>query len=128
MKAFTFMEAIIALTIVSISLLALIKLHISSIRLVDAADVAVQAVFLADEKISETLATGFPEVGTHSGTVEKDTLRFQWQTQVTDLHSTQLEQVNIKAMRELTVDVSWKQGFNRKHLQMQTCVADAKLK
>jgi type II secretion system protein I len=126
-KAFTFIEVIVALTIVSISLLALFRLHLISVRMTEAAEITSQAVFLAEEKIAEKLALGYPEEETDTGTVEKNGLPLQWQTEVTDLQSPQLDEANITGLRKVLVDVSWKQGSGCKHLQMSTYVADWKL-
>jgi len=126
-KAFTFIEVIVALTIVSISLLALFRLHLISIRMTETAETTSQAVFLAGEKIAEKLALGYPEEETDSGTVEKNGLCLQWQTEVTDLQSPQLDEANITGLRRVLVDVSWKQGTGHKHLQMSTYAADWKL-
>lgn len=126
-SAFTFIEVLIALVIVSISLLALIRLHLISIRMTEAAEITSQAVFLANEKIAETLAPGYPEEGTNSGTVEKNALCLHWRTEVTDLQPSQFGGMDIAGLRRVFVDVSWKQGIRRKHLQMSTYVADRKL-
>jgi len=126
-SAFTFIEVLVALVIVSISLLALIRLHIISISMTDTAEITSQAVFLGNEKIAETVAAGFPEEGTNSGTVQKNALALHWQTEVTDLLPSQLDGMNIAGLRRIFVDVSWKQGIRRKHLQMSTYVADRKL-
>jgi Tfp pilus assembly protein PilV len=113
--------------IVSISLLALLRLHIISISMTDTAEITSQAVFLANEKIAETLALGYPEEGTNSGTVQKKALCLHWRTKVTDLQPLQLGELDIAGLRRILVDVSWKQGIRRKHLQMSTYVADRKL-
>jgi len=126
-SAFTFVEVLVALVIVSISLLALLRLHIISISMTDTAEITSQAIFLANEKIAETLALGYPEEGTNSGTVEKKALYLHWRTEVTDLEPPQLGELDIAGLRRVFVDVSWKQGIRRKHLQMSTYVADRKL-
>jgi type II secretion system protein I len=126
-KAFTFIEVIVALTIVSISLLALLRLHLISIRMTETAEITSQAVFLAGEKIAEKLAMGYPEEESDSGTVEKNGLPLHWQTEITDLQLPLLDQANITGLRKVLVDVSWKQGTSHKHLQMSTYVADWKL-
>lgn len=126
-SAFTFIEVLVALVIVSISLLALIRLHIISVSMTDTAQITSQAVFLGNEKIAETLAAGFPEEGTNSGTVQKNALALHWQTEVTNLLPLRLDGMDIAGLRKILVDVSWKQGIRRKHLQMSTYVADRKL-
>ena len=125
--AFTFVEVIIALAIVSISLLGLIRLHIISIKMTESAEITSQAVLLAEEKIAEILASGYPNQATNSGTVQNNTLRFNWQSEVTDLRLPQLEAADISGLRKVSVDVCWKQGISRKYLQMSTYVADRKL-
>lgn len=126
--AFTFVEVIVALAIVSISLPALLRLHIISIGMADAAEITSQAVFLANEKIAETLAAGYPKEGTNSGTVEKNALCLDWKTEVTDLRLPQLDKAGIAGLRKISVVVNWKQGLGSKHLQMSTYVADRELK
>jgi type II secretion system protein I len=126
-KAFTFIEVIVALTIVSISLLALFRLHLISIRMTETAEISSQAVFLASEKMAEKLALDYPKEETDSGTVEKNGLPLYWQTEITDLQLPQLDEVNITGLRKILVDVGWKQGTGYKHLQMSTYVADRKL-
>jgi prepilin-type N-terminal cleavage/methylation domain-containing protein len=127
-KAFTFVEVIVALAIVSISLLALLRLHILSIGMADKAEITSQAVFLASEKIAETLAAGYPKAGTNFGTVEKNALCLDWKTEVTDLRLSQLDKMRIGRLRKISVVVNWKQGLGNKHLQMSTYVADRGLK
>jgi prepilin-type N-terminal cleavage/methylation domain-containing protein len=126
-SAFTFIEVLIALVIVSISLLALIRLHLISIRMTEAAGITSQAVLLANEKISETLAAGFPEEGTDSGSVELNALCLNWRTEVTNIEPYHLGDMDIAGLRRILVDISWEEGIRRKHLQMSTYVADRKL-
>lgn len=127
-KAFTFIEVIIALAIVSISMLALLRLHLISIRMFETAEVTSQAVFLADEKIAEILAAGYPKEESSSGTVERNGLTLNWQTQVIDVGLPQLDQADITGLRSVLVDVSFKQGTGSKHLQMSTYVAEKEIK
>lgn len=125
--AFTLVEVILALAIASISVLALLKLHLISIGLAETAQVASQAVFLAEQKIEEALAAGYPNVGTDNGTVENNGLSLNWQTEVTDLQLPQFEGTDITGLRKISVDVSYKHGLGRKNLQMSTYVTDRKL-
>ena len=124
---FTLVEVIVALVIVSISLLGLIRLHLISISMADAAEMTSQAVLLAEEKIAETLALGYPKEGTASGVVEKNTHSLHWQTEVAGLQSPQLVEADITGLRKICVEVGWKQGSSSKSLQMSTYVADRRL-
>ena len=126
-SGFTFIEVIVALTIVAISLLGLIRLHLISIRMVEAAEITSQAVLLAEEKIAEILALGYPKEGTMSGTVERNALSIHWRTEVADLQSRHLTEAKIIGLRKISVDVGWKQGTAYKNLQMSTYVADRRL-
>ncbi|OHB77673.1 MAG: hypothetical protein A2Z25_20370 [Planctomycetes bacterium RBG_16_55_9] len=125
--AFTFVEVMIALAIVSISLLALLELHVISVNMVDKARVISQAVFLANGKMAETLAAGFPEEGTRSGAVEENGLRLNWQTRVTSLGSRRLDTIGVTGLREVLVDVDWKRNVRPGHLRISTYVADRRL-
>ena len=86
-----------------------------------------QAVLLAEEKIAETMALGYPKEGTTSGTVEKNAHSLHWQTEVTGLQSPQLVEADITGLRKICVEVGWKQGSGSKSLQMSTYVADRRL-
>ncbi len=126
--AFTFVEVIVALAIASIALLSLLKLNLLSIRCVDKAQTTTQAVLLANEKIAETLAAGYPDQGQKSGTVEKNGLTFNWKSKVVDMQLPELEQQRVTGLRKVTVDVNWRRGSTGRQLQMSTCVADGKLR
>ena len=125
--AFTFVEVLVALAIASISLLTLLRLHLLSMRMVDRAKITTQAVLLAEEKVAETLAGGYPDLASKSGTVEKNGLRLNWRAEVADLQLPQLGETHVAGLRRIVVDVNWKQGAARKQLQMSTYVADGKL-
>jgi hypothetical protein len=96
--------------------------------LADTAETISQATLLADEKITEIMAPGYPRLGSNSGTVERNNLYFEWQTEVTDLQLPQLDKVSVGGLRKVSVDVGWKNGSGKKHLETSTCVADRKLK
>ncbi|MBN1803780.1 MAG: prepilin-type N-terminal cleavage/methylation domain-containing protein [Sedimentisphaerales bacterium] len=127
LKGFTFIEVIIALIVVSISLLGLIRLHLISISMVEAAEVTSQAVLLAQEKIAETLALGYPEVGISTGQIERNNRILNWRTEVEDLKSPELNEAKIGGLRNISVEVNFGQGTDVKSLQMSTYVADRRL-
>ena len=133
-NGFTFVEALIALAVVSIALLALLRLQLLTIRIADRARVNSQAIFLAEGKIAETLALGYPKPGNNSGAIADNGVSLDWQVEVTDLSPTlqsygdgaRLPQLSAAAgagLRKILVDVTWKQRLGRNHLQMTTYVA-----
>ena len=125
--AFTFIEVLVALAVVSISLLPLLRLNIISINMFYKAQIRSQAVFLANAKIAESLVNGYPRQGTKSGTVENNGLKFTWQTEVKPTRLDLSEEKTVSGLREIAVDINWKQGIKHNHLRMSTCVADRKL-
>lgn len=125
-KGFTLIEVMAALAIVAIALLALLRLHLISLRAADKAQVLSRAVFLAQEKMTETLAGGYPPLGAQSGLVETDGLQVTWQTEVTDARPAlpHLSDLKLSRLRRLSVDVAWPKGTGQDHIQMTTYVAD----
>jgi prepilin-type N-terminal cleavage/methylation domain-containing protein len=127
-NAFTLVEVIIALVVSSISLLGLIRLHLISISMAEAAEMISQAVLLAEEKIAETLAMGYPVEGIKSGQVEKKSQVLHWHTEVTELKSPKLIDAEITGLRKIYVEIGFKQRTGSKSLHMSTYVADRRLR
>jgi len=123
LPGFTFVEVLIALAVVSIALLALLRLHLLTIRIADRAQITSRAIFLAEQKIAETLVLGYPNPGNDSGTVADNGVALDWNVEVTDLRLPQLSATANAGLRKILVDVSWKQRLGRNHLQMTTYVA-----
>jgi prepilin-type N-terminal cleavage/methylation domain-containing protein len=126
-KAFTFVEVMIALAVVSISLVALLGLHLRSLAMAQAAQMTSQAVLLADAKVAEVLACGYPGLGGSSGADERNNIAYDWQARVSNVESLRLGDILIAGLREVSVDVRWKQGPGRRHVRMATYVADRKM-
>lgn len=131
-RAFTLMEAAIALAITSVSLLALLKLQIASAVLADTAELTTQAVLLADGKIAEALAEDYPNLGVARGTVEQGGISLEWQREITEVYLPQFGNLNSdlsgKGLRKISVEVSWKKGLANKHLNLSSYVAEKTLK
>jgi len=127
-RAFTFVEIVIALAIVSICLPALIRLHLIGIRASDTAETITEAVSLANEKITSVLLSGYPKRQNQSGQETRNTVSFEWKTEVTDLKVPELDKAGIRGLRKVSVAVSWKQGLGRKQIQMSSYVAEGKIK
>ena len=129
-NAFTLIETVAALAIVSTALLGLLRLNLVSIRMADKAQTTTQAVLLAQEKMTETLGTGFPAIGTQSGVVETDGVRFTWRTEVADASLSQRQPpgVALDHLRRLSVDVTCGEGSRGRQIRLTTCVAETKIR
>ena len=122
-SAFTFIEVLIALAIAAIAVLGLLRLHLMSITTADAAQATTQAVFVAQEKVAEASAPGYPPPGTDSGTVERNGQSFTWRTEVTDVGAQDLNGLTLKNLRRIRTRVTWQQGTSPKNVQLTTYVA-----
>jgi type II secretion system protein I len=122
-------EVIAALAIVSIALLGLLQLHLVSLKAADRTQTLTQAVLLAQEKMAETLAGGYPPVGTRWGVAEADGASFTWRTEVAAARPSQPHQpaLPLTGLRRLSVDVAWETGAGGPHVQMTTYVADGRI-
>ncbi len=126
-RAFTLVEVVAALAIVSIALLGLLQLHLTSIRTVDTARTTALAVLVAQEKAAEAASGGWPRVGEKSGTAEMDGSQFNWRTQVTNLDLSASLGLGHSALRQLCVDVTWRDGAGPRTVQMTTYLADHRI-
>jgi general secretion pathway protein I len=124
-RAFTLVEVLVALGIASTAMLGLLKLHLMSIRTADGVRARTQAVFFAQEKIAETLAAGYPALKVDSGSAETDGLEMNWRMEVAAADSPDIRQFDLKGLRQLSVDVTWKQGTRTEQIQVSTYVANS---
>jgi len=131
-RAFTLLEVVIALAITSISLLALLRLHIVSAALADTAELTSQAVLIGEGKIAETLTEDYPDIDVTSGIVQHGSTSFQWRREITEAYLTQFGNLNPdllkNGIRKISVSIKWKTGLGYKYFDMSTYVADRTLK
>jgi len=129
-RAFTLIEAIVALAIVSIGLLSLLQLNLVSIRVADKAQATAKAVFLAQAKMAEALEAGFPQLGTRSGVVEDDGRRYTWRTEVTDASGSQQRSLGVRLdrLRKLSVEVACGDKPGDGPTRLTTYVAERKIR
>jgi hypothetical protein len=116
-----------ALAIASIAVLGLLRLQLISIATADAAQAMTQAVFVAQEKIAEASAPGYPSQGTESGSVQRNSLDFAWRTEITNVGSQDVGGLALKDLRRIRTMVTWQQGASPKSVQMTTYVAKSKI-
>jgi len=126
-RAFTLVEVIAALAIVSIALLGLLELHLTAIKMTETARTTALAVLVAQEKVAETTAGGWPAVGAKSGAAEMDGLQFTWQTDVTSADSLASCGLARGALRQVCVNVTWRDGTRPRTVQMTTYLADQRI-
>ena len=126
-SAFTFIEVLVALAIAAIALLGLLRLHLFSMASADVAQATTEAVFLAEEKLAEASAGGYPQRGTKSGTVEQNGRRYAWQVDVTDARLPNLHDLTLNGLHQVQALVTWEYRGSRKRVQMTTYVADSRI-
>lgn len=126
-EAFTLIEVLVALAIVSIALVGLLQLHLVSVRMADTAQATTLAVLLAQEKIAEIVSTGSPAIGTRTGAVEREGSKFQWRATVTSAGSLQSCGLGRDAPQQLCVDVTWRDGMRPRCVQMTTLISDTRI-
>jgi len=81
-KAFTFIEVMVALTVVALALSALIRLQIISIYLTDRTVMTTQAVILAEEIMTEITTGSSPSPGLTKGAANRNGRDFYWQSEI----------------------------------------------
>ncbi len=125
--AFTLIEVMAALAVVAIAMVALIRMHGISINLTDRTDLHTHAILLAQEKIAQTLALGYPPIGVNDGSVRRAGGDFHWQTEVADLHTGRLDGKEVTPLRNLVVQVAWHRHSDANSVRLNTYVANAKI-
>ena len=124
-SAFTFIEVLVALAIAAIALLGLLRLHLLSIASAQTAQATTEAVLLAQGKIAEASAGGFPEQGAQSGTTEQNGYHFTWQLEISEARPLEMHDLPLKGLRQIQASVSWQHGPGQKTVQLTTYVADS---
>ena len=109
-SAFTLLEVMIALAILSLVGVAFLRSQSSSVRLLDEANQMTMATLLAKEKMAELEGMGFPEAATKSGPGGERFPLFRWEQIVTP--------TEILGLRKSTVRVLWMDGTREKNLEL----------
>ena len=125
--AFTLLEVIMALALVSIALVALVRMHVISVNMADLNNINTRAALLAQQKMAETLAKGYPQIGIAHGSALQDGCQLHWKTEVRDLHLPQSNPNDIGPLRDVWVTVNWAQGNIDRRLSLNTYVAIGQL-
>jgi type II secretion system protein I len=121
------MEVLVALAVAAIGLLGLLRLHLTSLTSIDAAQAMTQAVFIAQEKMAEISAGGYPQQGTKTGTTERNGQHFAWRVEVTEARADGVRTFAQKGLRQVQTFVTWQHGRGQKNIEMTTYVADGRI-
>lgn len=126
-EAFTLIEVVIALAIVSIALLGLLELQLNCLTVSESARTSAMAVLIAQEKAAEIAADGWPALGAKSGATEMDGSQFSWRTEVSAVDAVASCGPVRGALRQVAVNVTWRDGGGPRTMQMTTYVADRRI-
>jgi general secretion pathway protein I len=119
-KAFTFIEVLAALAVVSIALAALMGLLLTSIKTTSQSEMTTQATLLAEEKIAQTLAEQPVKPGVTQGDEQINQQQFHWQCQIDDYQLPEINPNDTDKLHRIEVKVSWQQGSHTKNICLTT--------
>ena len=124
-RGFTFIEVLLALSIVLISLVPLLHLLAKSISVTDSAQCLSQATLIGSAKLAEVMSASSPEIGMESGRVENEDsdLIFKWEVTVADEDPKELEETNVSGLRKVNVIVIWNEGVKQRQVTLSTYIA-----
>ncbi|OPZ97521.1 MAG: Bacterial type II secretion system protein I [Planctomycetes bacterium ADurb.Bin412] len=124
---FTLLEVLLALSLAATAVVALLRLHVISIRMVDRSQTQVQAAALAEQKMAELMMAGWPPLGTDTGSLEQEGRDYHWRTEVTDWKLPEPIGADLLPARRILVEIRWEQGKKEKKVQLVSCAADRSL-
>ena len=124
---FTLIEVLLALAVLSISLVTLLGLQVASIGLVDHAQRLTRATLIAQSRMAETLGGRDFSLGSDYGSVEDDArdVTWQWETTIEEVRVPVLEEADVKGMLQVTVRVRWADGARRREVVLASYVEAA---
>ena len=128
-KAFTLIEVLAALAIVSLAVVALIRLQLYSVRMVDHSESQTLAALLAREKTAQIQSCGFCEPGEKKGT-DPQNPHLKWKTTVSPAKLPDYPDYpdcpgnNLNKLRRIDVQVTWGENNNTNRVQIIHYVAD----
>jgi len=121
---FTLLEVLLALSLAATAVIALLRLHVLSIRMEDRSQTQVQAAALAEQKMAELMMAGLPSLGTDSGSLEQEGREYRWRTEVTDWNLPESVRADLLPARRILLEIRGDQGKKEKKVQLVSCAAD----
>lgn len=116
-RGFTLMETLVAMMILSISLTVIFELFSGGLRSAWVSADYTQAALRAAEKMEEVLTNKKLSDGSWSGDFDED---FNWLVKIRNLLPETEEKKPVVILYEITVTVSWADGNQRRHYQLNT--------
>lgn len=117
-RGFTLIEIMIALAVLAISLTVLLGLRNRDIALSGYSGHLTEATLLARQQIAEITFAGFPDLGEKEGDFGEERPGYRWKQEV--------KQTPYDVVRELNLDVLWKEGGREESVRFTTFVFNAK--
>lgn len=117
-SGFTLIEIMIALAVLAISLTVLLGLRNRDIALSSYTGHITEATLLARQLVSEISFAGFPDVGEREGDFGEEHPGYKWKQEV--------KATPYEVVRELNVDVLWREGGHNETVHFTTFLFNAK--
>ncbi len=121
---FTLIEILVALCVVLIALVPLIRLHVLSVRQIDAGMRIARATLLANAKLAEIVAQKRPAFGKDEGRFDEAQpgIAFYWESVVTEARPSELTAEAWSDVRHVHLDVFWQKGDRDAAVSLETLV------
>jgi len=113
---FTLLEIMVALTVLSISLVVLLGLRNKDIALAAHARELTEATLLARQKVTDITITGFPNLGEETGDFGEEAPKYRWRQEV--------RPTPFEAIRELSVQVIWENNKEERSVNFTSYLFD----
>ncbi len=126
-KGFTLIETLVAMMVLSISLVIILQLFSGGLRSGKLSENYTHAIFHAREKMEETLLAEAFEDGVTEGDFEDG---FKWKSEIVYLEPEEKDGEKKKEpvdMFNITIEISWNEGKNKKHFKISTLKIAEKL-
>ncbi len=117
-KGFTLIEIMVALSVLSISLVILLGLRNRSIALAAKSRHTIEATLLARQKITEISISGFPDLGESEGDFGNEYPLYRWRKNVV--------QTPFEEVREMFLEIIWKNNDQKENISVTTYLFDDK--
>jgi type II secretion system protein I len=119
-RAFTLIEVLIALAILAIGMVALLQLHVLSLRAADRAARRGEALRLASDKLAEALAKPAPEPAAGVGAEDGPAAGMEWRVTVAPAAAADLNGAEAPGLLRVSVEVAWADGPRERKVGLTT--------